>query len=355
MGGDDVDAWFVKIEALGHLPAVSPAMQSSGTADFQLQPAADVVGRVLDADGHPAVGIKVGIAYTRFASKSVYLLSDRATNAGPKTITDASGQFEFTPQTESFYVIAYGPAGFAETPGELLAKDPDVRLTPWGRLTGQVWNGGKPFAGAWIDLNTHPVGPDQKPLPVQLGSLEMGNLHADALGRFHFDQVFPGDCVVETYKDGLDRDATTQGPTQAVTVLAGQTTTTIVGDYLRDVTGGLSGPADLLARKDCTMQAYISLQPDTRPTNPQDKIQLALKLAAARRISAVGPDGSFHFSGVGPGEYDLVATLRLTATGATLAQDHSHFTVPPSALDAASAQPLDIGDVTLTSPNDLKH
>jgi hypothetical protein len=352
MGDRDVDAWFVKIEAPGHLPAISAAMKASGTANFQLQPGVDVVGRVLDADGNPATGIKV--ALDDLSKDAVYPIGSRVTNAGPMTVTDAAGRFDFTPQIKPFVVIAYGPAGFAEAQGEALAKNADVRLIAWGHIKGQVWINGKPWAGTVHASHGRSVDANGKPLPVQLAYLDLSDTASDSLGRFQFDRIPPGDCTIYTWINGGTQDFTVTGPTAKVTVTAGQLATVIVGDYVRDVTGGFTAPADLLSRKDCTLGAIISLQPDTRPASSQDKLQLALKLASARRVAVVGSDGGFHFSAVAPGDYDLAASVRVTASGLILAEGHAHFTVPPSAMDAASAQPLEIGDVALTATAALK-
>jgi len=348
MGDRDVDAWFVKIEAPGHLPAISPPMNASGTADFQLQPAADVVGRVLDADGNPATGLNVGLADP--TRNGVYPIGSRLLNSWPNTVTDGAGRFEFTPQTNPFAVIAYGPAGFAEALGEVLAKNADLRLTRWGQIDGQVWMQGRPWVGAEVFPNYGRIlDSNGNALPVQLGFMDMSGITTDRLGKFHFDRFPPGDCTIYAWKGPATYDPRLVGPTAKVTVVAGQKASVIVGDCARDVNGGLTGPAELLGRKDCTLQAIISLKSDTRPTSSQDKLQLALKLASARRVALVGSDGSFHFADVGHGDYDLVASVRLSASGVILAEGHAHFTVPPSAMDEASTQPLEIGDVALTA------
>jgi protocatechuate 3,4-dioxygenase beta subunit len=328
----NIDAWFLRVEARGYLPAVSPPLNDSGTQDFELQKGHDLIGRVLDENGNPVAGESLAVAMPGGNQLLVYdgqFTSQPRDNQTP--VTGIDGRFDLPPQVGTYIVVAVGPTGYAEADQDALTTSTDLHLKRWGRIEGKLLVGGKPAADESIDGNeTGQIYDPQKPnVRFEI------NGRTDADGHFTLDYVPAGQISVSRMVQAPGRNFSTSAQSEMATVEPGKTTTVSLGGHGRPVIGRLAFPAELNGRQDFNVNMY------GQPKNPSDD---------AMGVSAlVDTDGTFRFEDVRPGTYTVNINVYPDRGGENLATGTAEFTVPLIA-GGVSDKPLEIPTIVLKAP-----
>lgn len=174
------------IEAPGYRTALSRSgllKDRVTTADFPLDPAPPVAGRVLDAAGNPVKGARVSLA----TSVQDLRFPDRS-NSNLSAMTDETGEFRLPAQAERFALVVEHPAGTVRVDRNPDEPAGDLTLRPWASVSGVLWQDGKPVSG-------------QRVLLQPRGRVELGTgprvevdfqMLTDDGGAFRFDRVPAG-------------------------------------------------------------------------------------------------------------------------------------------------------------------
>jgi len=328
-------ALYVRIEARGYQPAVSPPQGGSATVDFELQPAPDLIGHVYTPDGSPAAGVAVAIAlpgnYLLPVDNGKLNLPAIATP--DNDITDSSGRFELAPQSGPFTLVAVNEAGFAQADQDALAASTDLHLARWGRIEGTLRVGNNPPArtrvGAeWLDTN---------PGDPNLNSVSwFQSATTDSLGHFVFDRIRPGNIrlgrfVFQMFGRG-DQQAAISNYTQRtrITLAPGESKTMDIGGGGRRVTGKLVLPAAIASGKYLIGSNIEATPSGTTYCMEFDK------------------DLDFHIEDVQPGDYHAtVQTAQFVSNRPNwLPPTLFNFTMPPVTADLLPT-PLAIPDIII--------
>jgi peroxiredoxin len=238
---EPADAWLLRAEADGYLPAESrPFKSDEGQVrfNFELKPGKGPSSVVLQASGEPAVGAEVG-AFTE--DTYVHLEQGRFGSQSRANLitTDKDGRFSMAPRSESeaYTVVVLHDAGFAYVSHDELQKSERIKLTAWGRLEGRVMKGAQPDADCRVMFYPQRQARGNS-LRDRLWSFSTETT-ADADGRFRFERVPPGPgmvsrVVVTRYGDHWTH---TPGWNQTVDISGGKTTNVTIGGTGRPVTG----------------------------------------------------------------------------------------------------------------------
>jgi hypothetical protein len=372
--GGEIDAWYVKVQARGYLPAVSSPLNKSGEADFALEPAKDLQGTVFTADGTPAADATVALAIPQ---QNIFISDGQINSQGePPAMTDARGHYDLPPQSGKFKLVALSAAGFAQVGSDAIAKSPDVHLTPWARAEGRLLLNGKPGANQNISVfvNQQQQWRPDEPM-VQISN----QCQTDADGHFSFDRVAPGDIQV-SHEVMMSNGQYNQGfnvQTQEATAVSGQTITVNLGGAGRPVTGRVILPAALAGRADLNINANLHNVANTEPQPPPIPDSVKKNSPDAQRTwwrqfmqsddgkayvkrlrdfqmnnqqVPVAPGGAFTIDNVAPGTYQLTVSVNPYRGGMPLASAKAKFTVDPIP-GGSSDQPMQIPDIqVVTSP-----
>ena len=153
IGGIANPGYLFKFEADDYEPFVSRRVshdEGDVTLDVRLGTSKAIQVTVLGPDNRPLPDADVG-----FVSEGVQLILlpgrlDRR-NPAPR-VTDAQGQFRWSPDPGVLRVLVLHPVGFAMVLPADLSKDPTIRLQPWARIEGVVWRGGRPAVNVPFSL-----------------------------------------------------------------------------------------------------------------------------------------------------------------------------------------------------------
>ena len=127
----EVLTFYIRIEADGYAPALSPPFDTSGTYDFKLHRAQKIKGRLLDIEGHAVANAQVLLV---LPGSQVNLSDGKLERADEEreAHTDGDGRFEFGPESGRFHLLALSDNGYAQA---IFDKQPDdaieLRLSPW--------------------------------------------------------------------------------------------------------------------------------------------------------------------------------------------------------------------------------
>ncbi len=312
----------VLIEAPGYRTALGRAgllKDRVATADFALDPAPPVAGRVLDPAGKPVAGAKVSLATS---VQSLRFPAEVSNNLS--ATTDAAGAFVLPAQAERFALIAEHPAGTVR-----VARGPDdpagdLTLRPWASVRGVVWQDGKPVAGQRVflkprgraDLGTGP----QVDIDFQMLT--------DEAGAFRFDRVPAGPMSLWPHLGPWDASPLTGAECVPLDVSPGDRVRLDLGKAGATIRGrlDLAGDPPPGLTFEFSLNHLVRRTPDTTPgAAAPPGIDLAKAwdhrrmrddpaardwLAGHRRfIVKPTPAGEFRVGGVPAGDYWLVAAV----------------------------------------------
>jgi peroxiredoxin len=367
------DGYAVRIEADGYLPEESKPFNSNQpniTLDFKLKKAATIAGVVKTPAGDPVAGAEIALV---LPPNGPYIRNGEFQQRQdlPFYTTDAQGRYQVPPQIGRFMLVVLHDKGYAEVPGEDLAKSTDITLQPWGAVSGTIMVGTKPGAARRVAINRMDRGgrPEEPRVYHQLET------QADENGRFSFNRVPPGRVQVALQVQ-LTENSTSYTHGQSVDVQPGKTVEVKIGGNGRPVIGKVTVPDSIKDQVDWRY-ANTGLRSNVKPPEPKRPDNFDQLDEAARRkwyedwqkspegqawvktqqeskyfALKVEPDGSFRVDDVPPGPYAIyISPTERPKDGASfgtepLAQANLEF-VMPEIPGGRSDQPLDVGTVQL--------
>jgi hypothetical protein len=298
-------------------------------------------------------------------------------------------------------VAAVDERGYAETP--LFSKPsplPDLILSPWGRIEGEMRVGGKAAAGqkVAVQYTSHSFQMEsvtqtevrvinsqietQTVTTSRLGPMVSFNVdtNCDSNGRFEFNFVLPGKVSVGR-SVALSEGMWVTTHTVTLQIKPGVTAHVVVGGTGQAVIGRVVAPAEVGERIDWSRYSAIFHTKLPQPNFPdgwqtmtdeqrrawfQQWINTdegrAYKQATKAKTEtpfypfALGSDGAFRVEDMPSGDYELyVAThdrfgRETNAPSGWSGELHHEFTVPEMP-DGRSDEPLDLGELELEQVN----
>jgi peroxiredoxin len=344
-------------EAEGYRTAMSDPFDKGklvALCDIRLQPAKATTGRVVGPDGMPVDGAKIVLASTKmpvFSPPFSPSLDDDV------FVSDAVGKFSFPAQSQGRALIATHKLGYARVILHL-ADNPRLKLTPWARVEGRLFDAGKPVPHAQVMLESLPSGvflfdaDEEEPRNTD-------SAMTDATGRFVFDRVTARRYALMAMLDSRHHSRVRSSELVPLDLKPGQHVVQDLGADGAQVRGrialkgetaddlDLSHSHTLLAPRDPSNQFLESGVPYGPPAGKW-RHHYVLELAG---------DGSFLVSGVPAGEYDLILTPQSPG-------EHIDFPVKNPgrrqivpvrvAASDVAAGTLDLGQVELDGPGGPK-
>jgi beta-lactamase regulating signal transducer with metallopeptidase domain/thiol-disulfide isomerase/thioredoxin/uncharacterized GH25 family protein len=330
------------------------------TYSVSLKPGKRYTGRVLDADGRPVKGARVGVA-SRVEQLSSEILTDQPQGERSSycVTTDADGSFEIPSHIDRYALAVVASAGFAEVERPANETPGEIRLKHWARVTGRLVQSGKPVPNCEIFLNPIRTNGDDAPRTLVHWTTTSAND-----GSFTFERVPPIPCYVEAWLHWGRPSPLKSSRSLPLSLSPGETADITLGGPGNDVTGllvaenqppgfdyhfalnylvakrpGIEPPA-FLASKGFDWHKGWS---DSWRNSPEGRAYLA---TLHTWFVKPEPDGRFHISGVEPGEYDFAVNLYGTTEGCLvhpLAMGVVHFSVKPG------DKQLDLGKLSIPS------
>lgn len=381
----------LRIEAQGHLPSDTLRLKPDErlvTFDVELDRGEDVAGVVLSPGGKPLADARVALC---MENQGIWLEHGHPVQWRRHLIvrTGADGRFSFTPQRESYSLIVAHNQGYTRVTNEEGVKA--ITIQPWARVEGMLRIGSRPAAGQRVTL-------DRETLyaPTASGLYYNYRTNTDEQGRFTFERVVPGKGRIARRVMSGQGQTVGWTPTHSIsaTFVAGETTQVELSRDGRHVVGKLLLPDD---REEVPPWSFVraTLRPappaseipsrpeipwpaDIDPEKDRDRatawfeawigaeegrlypeeVELYETFVRNRESAAVRAEveqgGSFLFEDMPAGDYRLTVLLRgPSAIGGTRlfnGLDHE-FTIPDMP-GGRSDEPLDLGDLTLSLPDD---
>lgn len=374
----------IRIEADDYLPADSEPFTLDGkekNLSFKLVKGEGIKGVVIGTDGKPAAGVEVLMAtpscrvQVRNGRVPEYALSEVV-----HVVSGADGAFSFTPQTESFLLLAIHDSGYAKVTDAELKTNSQITLKVWAAVQGVVKTGTKPAAKQALWLGYRDFG-EYDPKKPQLFADH--DTETDANGRFRIERVMAGKVsVAKAIK--ISDQMTSYSSSTNVVVEPGKTVEITVGGSGRPVVGQINLPADLKNSSWMVGQASLRTKvnwpkfevPDEVEKmtmeeqkawyekwkeTPEGKKFLEEQRKAIEQMKDFGlrveGDGSFRADDIPAGTYTLYITLadrptssRQCGPGEEVATVTHEFTMPPTP-GGVSDEPLALPLLTATRIN----
>ena len=161
--------------------------------------------------------------------------------------TRADGRFNLPPSEPPYTIVVVHDRGHAElTAGAMPAAPPELIIKPWGKIEGTLRIGRETAAGQKLSLV---VAGRRDAADVVYRS---GYATTDAMGRFEFNRVGPGEFSVSRLIEWKDRNISSSGgsPSAMVDVASGANVRLTVGGTGRPVVGKAALPAEFAGRDD---------------------------------------------------------------------------------------------------------
>ena len=190
------------------------------TLDVALTPDPGIAGKVLTPSGAPAGGAVLAICtwtneVTVEGGKLKYIGHGQQLGRLGTTVDD--GTFRLRGEVGPWVLVVAHDSGYAEVLSTDLAKSPNIRLRPWGRVEGEFAINGKPVANQAIY-----VGAGRGDVPVVL-SYDY-SVTTDAAGRFSLDRIPPVSLYIEPSFQRGTSSFMLLPSSGRITIAAGQTT-----------------------------------------------------------------------------------------------------------------------------------
>jgi len=390
----DAKGYFLRVEANGYMPQTSAVFQAwkPFVLDFALVRRRMAEGRVVNPDGSAASWADVYLAVEDLRLRVE--TTPKGTQTGramAKVVADEEGRFSFVYESITvrhvfgiipvktrqlrpdigvpYLVVVMGEQGFAEVPEEAFTgKEIEIKLEPWGGVTGTVLRGLAPVANAEVYLSR------QDGNDTNLATRYAAKAWTDAGGQFVLDRVAPGSyTVVLMPQDSGDYPrwvAWEREPTFgkahviAVEVKPGQVAAVTIGGTGRTVTGRFVVPEEEKHGGEVTVFVTLGLinaegiPADVERMTPEEQQAWKEKWRGAGSADTrctsyhgtrAGQDGAFTIEDVPPGRYRLgymtlaPAETKGHATRLVQPQNSRIEIEVPAAPAGQSSEPFDIG------------
>lgn len=303
----DAVAGYVRIEADGYTPFVSPALKESGTVDAKLLPGQDFTGTVHGPDG---AAIADATVVCVMPGAQVNISDAREVQRGdcPKTKTDAAGRFRFGPQVGPFDLLILADAGYTLTPVAAGKTDLQIALSPWSAVEGVYKPTGKASARPlFASVNS---GHDWHDHAAPLYLWMYHAAAADEQGLYRIDRLphFDGNVVCLRIDGRLsEMDESRSLP---VSLSPGKTLhLDITPDKAASLTGRVAPAAGQEALPGARASIFLHLASDTPAAQRATTIAQAMKNLAPEYSAHLAPDGSFTVPAIPPGRYEYTVGL----------------------------------------------
>lgn len=346
----------VRIEADGYRSAMSQvdmAIPARYEVDFQLEPAAPLIGNAVLPDGQPAAGADVQFATpTIVPHVSNYTLEDSRL---VRTTTDDQGQFIWRVPFEPLLVRVIHPQGFAEVDIAINQPIGTIHLQPWASVQGRLAQAGKPIANEEISF-----WPLDRRNAEQPRFQDSYSAKTDADGYFQFERLPPVAGSLRAYL-GPWEDSPLQSsqavpldlkPGDAHNVELGAGGAHITGQVVPTGRGGVELDENyslnyLISRRPGIAVPSDLLPPEFDASKPLDESTLSTLSgnpwlhAKENYFVKLSPEGDLNVHGVPAGEYDLVIQLFERPAGClveSIGQRVIPVTVRPSDVASGSSE-----------------
>jgi beta-lactamase regulating signal transducer with metallopeptidase domain len=338
---------------------VVPRNDSGGFATKQ---ATEISGEIVDPDGRPVSDAQVAL----FKPGSGLYLSGTPRLFNPAyphlmgeprredlpwnyCTTDEQGRFDLNDLAGSLFLLAANERGFAQIPTNDFATNMVVRLEPWGRIDGTVWDYEKVAAHEPVSVG---MWPDD-------GAVWTRNSRfyaiTDSHGHFSFDYCPPGRFSIVA-----------SGISEKGAIKSGETTVVKIGGDGRPVIGRFKFADPHVKIEWGKRRDFYCFFPEApRPSQPfktEEEYSTWLSqpkvwdLFKSRKIDLYSvrcaEDGSFRIDQVEPGNYAMAVSLRdpTEPYGRKLTGQHrafnQSFEVPASKSNLR--EPLDLGVIEIS-------
>jgi RNA polymerase sigma factor (sigma-70 family) len=371
-------AFFIRIEADGHLPAVSRAIipgESEVVVDFKLKKGKGPSGIVRLPDGSPAVGADVYLnsngvplennqpRYLRLGADQLWLKTDR------------EGRFAFQPKDEPFGVIVLHAKGVAQKSVDEFAKSNSLILEPFGRIAGFLSIGRKPGAGERIHVRL-----DRSAYTPESYQLFEYSAQTDDRGRFVIENVMPGEASISRVARFPAMGELSLNSLSGILVGSGQTVDVELGGRGRPVVGRFALPPSAARKLDLAVgigslrangpdmpkpEGFTNWDQEKRSVHRR-QWYLSPAGVASRRARrwywfSLDSDGRFRADDVLPGKYELVVAVQSTLgflgpAGKDRMRAHAKRSVEVQPIPGGRTdEPLDLGTTEMNVEMDGLH
>jgi hypothetical protein len=270
---------YLSAASEGYAPGAAEIAAPTDEAVIYMAPESSVHGKVVDADtGEPLAGVSI-----RASQETRVRISWLARSYGGSTVTDDEGNFEIDGLAAGrFILVVNDREAYGQYPGSV-----GLRL---GQATGPIevrasLRSGTPFSGQLVDADSGQPVPDcdLELSPAVRGADPHGWVETDHNG--HFEGRFPpGD-----YQPRIDMFCATH-------VIAGDEPLLTLGTQPRD---------DLVFELQAAAVIVGTLLDEFG--QPFDDAQVTVRSNQRASGKRVESDGTFQFTGLPPGTYELVA------------------------------------------------
>ena len=345
----------IRVEADGYLPEVSRTMKDDEedvVVHFTMHRGSSVSGIVRLPDGSPLAGAEVLLSTPTHPLQLNNGRPHMALSDQRIVKTRADGRFTLPPCAPRYTIVALHDRGHAELTVNVTrpAVPAELTIQPWSRVEGILRIGRQPAAG-------------QKLCFSRAGSRDFTNaLHqdgfatTDALGRFAFERVVPGEVTLSRLIELNDRNIESAGgsPTAMVDVAPASTVRLTLGGTGRPVAGKAVLPAEFAGRDDWLYDfCYLVRKPPSPALVGAARAGPALAADASFTFN-VEPDGSFRIEDVEAGTYDLLITVNKRPSdqggrGHEVLATTRREVVVPVMPDGRSDEPLNLGAIPVTA------
>lgn len=366
-----VSEYTLEVDADGYEPQVSSIRKRADgnqSFEFRLSKGGLISGQILQPDGHPASGAKIGLQNDRlglrFQPPAKFVNYGHPVN---EATADAEGQFSINAMAGMEFILVVHESGCAALPAAS-KTNLSIQLQAWGAVEGIAYIGNKPSAADSIGIGFQSTSyaPDLPRIPFDL------TVKTDGEGHFRFDRVPPGTHTVYRY---VNPHPNRSGPIgfshqEIVSVSPGETARVSIGGKGRKVVGRfvLSPP---LSNYDWgrNLIALTQNRPDLAPPKmgeaPGDgkffRLWGIYEASIAKYYLEIRSDGSFEANDVLPGEYILAVSINEPPAdpanemawlhpGPVLGAVTNTILVPILA-DDRTQSPLDLGSISIPISN----